>query len=633
MNDIDFLFDMVDSAPTAAALEGLRKDVEKTGGAVKLRYAQRMAELSAPSPAPAPVAATAPAPAPARTPAPTPAPAPLDKAAIRTLLSALIASAKDIDDLTGPVAKEIELQTRAGELFIIRGEMKEAIKAKAREFGRKLTAPELRTMLPEGKKVAGSKAAATMDFTEAGITERLRRKHGDELMYTADSKHWYLFDGNVWKQEPSPVRVVQLAREIVAGDLPKEACYILDPELHDEAMKDIKSLQRVNVAKCAVEGLAGEHGILTDSEALNTHPELLAVANGMVDLRTGKLLAADPEARLTMAAPAAYNPEAKCPVFLQTLSEAMRGDQELVDFIQRLMGYSIMATPKERVLVVPIGGGKNGKSTIFNAIQETLGTHAGTMGSETIACAPNAPMADGAGPREDLLRLRGKRTIFASEIKRSTVFVDNTVKTLAGGGDTITCRGLNKPFVEFKPTCVVIAPTNVLPIVREDDPAVWDRLVLLPFLARFDLDKGVTPDLERPAKLKAEQEGILAWLVQGALEYQRGGLRIPKQIHDLKARNRDGASPISMFLEDHCIIDKDALESTDALFAAWRLCAMEQGEKFTASTKIGFARTLASHGFEGLRIRHGKERIRGFKGLRLKDAKTRYQPEQLTLGN
>jgi P4 family phage/plasmid primase-like protien len=552
------------------------------------------------------------------------------KVAARTALLARIAGAKDVDELTGAVAKAAETDTRAGELFVVRSEVKEAIKAKAKTFGVKLTAPMLNLMFPASKKATARRGGP--EFTETGITDRMHLRHGHELMYTADTKSWYRFDANVWQKESSDVRIVELARLIVA-DLPAEAASLVDPERHDEALKEIKQLQRVNVARCAVAGLAGEHGIVSESEELDTHPELLCVANGMVDLRTGALLPADPHAKLTMATRCDYKPEAKAPVFVETVRDALRGNQEHVDFLQRLLGYALMADPKERVLVVPLGGGKNAKSTIFNAIQKVMADHVATMGSETIAAVHNSFSADSAAPREDLLRLRGTRMIFASEIRRGTVFVDNTVKTLAGGGDIITARGLREKFIEFKPTCVVIAPTNVLPIVREDDPAVWDRLVLVPFLARFELkDGGIAPDVDRPAKLQAEQEGILAWLVQGALAYQAQGLAIPASIEALKTHSRNGVSPISMFLEDYCVIEPDALESTDALFAAWRLSAMEQGEKFTAGTKIGFGRTMASHGFVGgLRIKgEDGSRIRGFKGLRLKTG-VRYCPEQLVI--
>lgn len=571
------------------------------------------------------VVSAAAASAPVATPAPTPAaaPAPVEtKADTRTRLLALIAGATTLDQLTDAVVPVVDKDSRKGDLYVVRLECREALKVKAKALGLSLDMKALDALMPRNTPTA----TGSTSVTETGVANRMLDLHGHELTYVMDSKEWRRFEGSAWT--PVGVQVVhQMARDVVAT-LRRQALAIIDPEANAKAMAKVESAERTAFAKGATEGLACEESIRSVSGDFDATPHLLAVKNGVVDLQTGTLLPGSPELRLSNVTTVNYNPAATAPWFEQTVREAFGGNQELASFFKRLMGYAVLGTPTERLMVVAIGAGKNGKSTIFNAIQNALGSHATTMSSETIASAPNATQASAGGTRSDLVRLRNKRCVFSGEIKRHAVFNDETVKSLASGGDTITARTLFATEVEFKPTFTVIVPSNVLPHVRDDDPAIWDRLCLLPFGARFDTDRGgVEPDLQRPAKLAREAEGILAWLVAGALEYQRDGLQQPELTRNVKQSLRSSSSPFNVFLEDNTETFSGYVESSAALFTAWKEYAMLNNEKM-ANTSMAFSRTLASHGFESVRFSHKGVQVRGFKGLRLKQSQLRYTEDQ-----
>ncbi|MFY9810842.1 DNA primase family protein [Aquabacterium sp.] len=541
------------------------------------------------------------------------------KKALRAAMLAKIEACTDCDVLTGSLAAELERDTRGGDLVLMRNDIAAAVQAKAKALtGRKPTKAELERLFP---RPAFKKSATltSLPLTEFGVTERLRQVHGHELRFAHDTGVWFTFENGHWQAEGTDTRVVEMARQVIKGLRP-QAMSIVDPEEMEDALKKIEACERQAFASAVAKGLAGEQGVAVSSEEFDSNPDLFAVPNGVVDMRSGALLPSSPDYLMTRVAACNYDPEAQAPWFEKTVREAFRGNEEHIAFFQRLMGYAILGRPTERVMVVPLGKGKNGKSTIFNAIQDVLGSHAQTMNSLVIAAPHNAVQGGNAGgPAEHLLRLRGARTVFASETKRGSVFNDDTVKTLAGGGDVIVARGLNeKRSVEFRPMGVVISPSNVLAQVRDDDQAVWDRLLLLPFSVRFGEPGNPALDLQRTDKLKAEKEGILAWLVRGALAYQAEGLNVPESIKRLKDEQREGGNPISVFIEEYCELGSDYAATTKELFAAWKESAFEQGESRIAQSEVAFGRYLAAQaGIEKAKVKVAGKQHRGFRGIRL----------------
>ena len=86
----------------------------------------------------------------------------------------------------------------------------------------------------------------------------------------------------------------------------------------------------VALARCDVAILPSE---------LDTHPWLLNVQNGTLDLRTGQLRPHDKNDYLTQLCPVAYDPDAKFSIWRKFLHDILGGDPQLVNYVQRLVGY------------------------------------------------------------------------------------------------------------------------------------------------------------------------------------------------------------------------------------------------------------------------------------------------------
>src|SRR5262249_32158810 len=116
-----------------------------------------------------------------------------------------------------------------------------------------------------------------------------------------------------------------------------------------------------------------EDGIPVLPQDLDRDPWLLNCANGTVELKTGRLREHRRSDYITKLCPTEYHPDAPCPLWEPTLWEVFGGKESLVGYLRRLLGYCLSGSTTEHMLVVCHGCGANGKSTILNAILNTLG--------------------------------------------------------------------------------------------------------------------------------------------------------------------------------------------------------------------------------------------------------------------
>jgi putative DNA primase/helicase len=313
-------------------------------------------------------------------------------------------------------------------------------------------------------------------------------------------------------------------------------------------------------------------------DELDTDPFLLACANGTLDLRTGELRPHNPANLVTRGTNVHYNPDAECQRWLRFLEEVFQGDEELIAFVRRAVGYTLTGDTRERVFFVLHGAGKNGKSKFIFALQHILGVDelARTCQFDSFLRSRNDK-----GVREDLARLHRARLAVAIESGEDRRLDAAIVKQLAGGGDRITCRFLYKQSFEYVPEFKIWLVTNHLPRVDGDDDAIWDRLRLIPFEVSFEGREDKT--LEQT--LAAELPGILAWAVRGCLEWQRDGLGLPPAVAKATNEYRQDEDVLGAFLAERCTLGGDAAVSD--LYEAYEAYCKDLGERPMTKNRLG----------------------------------------------
>ena len=287
-----------------------------------------------------------------------------------------------------------------------------------------------------------------------------------------------------------------------------------------------------------------------------------ACPNGVIDLRTGELRPGRPDEYILNAIVTEYDPELlrkddPCPETNRFLLSSMDGDQELVDFIWRLLGYGLITERRDHIFTIMWGEhGRNGKDTLIKLVTHVLGqTLSGDVPVEMFLQMQQT--RNSSAPSPDVLALRGMCVAWINEAEEGQRFALAKLKKLTGGG-YITARGLqDKLQTTWLQTHLPIMTTNELPKAKADDAAFWTRAVLIKWPLSF-VERPEQP-YERPAdkdlneKIGAEAKGVLARMVRGSMEYLRDGLKIPDKVREWTREQRASWDDVGLFLSEWCI--------------------------------------------------------------------------------
>jgi putative DNA primase/helicase len=322
-----------------------------------------------------------------------------------------------------------------------------------------------------------------------------------------------------------------------------------------------------------------EPGIPVLPDQLDANPWTLNVLNGAVDLRTGQLWPHRRQDLLTKLAPVAYDPDALCPTWDRFLLEVMNGDQDLVSFLQRAIGYTLTGDTSEQVIFILHGKGANGKSTLLETLRAMLGD------DYTVQVRPETLMVkQGDAIPNDIARLKGARLVNARETEEGKRLAEALVKEMSGG-DTITARFMRSEFFDFKPEFKLFLAANHKPTIRGTDLAIWRRIRLIPFAVTFAEEQ---QDKQLPKKLQAELPGILAWAVRGCLGWQvLGGLGTPAAVKQATEEYKSESDTLAAFLDECTIEDPNSETQAKVLYKAYVTWCEEGGETPAKQTMFG----------------------------------------------
>ena len=376
--------------------------------------------------------------------------------------------------------------------------------------------------------------------TDASHAQRFAEAYGLVLKHHHRRGTWVHYDNLRWRSDPDG-GVYRFALEFVRGRQ-AAALEIADRKTKERTLKfTLNAESKPNLDRLV--SLAKNLQPMADSgDGWDADPWLTGAPNGVVDWRTGLLLDADPSYRITKTLGVAFEPAAACPRWLRFIDEVCDGNPELIGFLHRFLGYACTGITREQVLVLFWGAGANGKGVLMHLVGWVLGDYFGNMSFSTVELRQRATIPN------DLAALEGKRIVTASE-SGEVRLNEPRIKALTGC-DPVTARYLyGEPFT-FTPTAKFILATNTKPLVADNSHGFWRRLKLVPFLRTFD---GAARDPHLEDYLKAhEGPGILRWLVDGCLAWQRDGLGEPTVIRDATDEYRTDSDPLADFIAECC---------------------------------------------------------------------------------
>ena len=299
------------------------------------------------------------------------------------------------------------------------------------------------------------------------------------------------------------------------------------------------------------------------------HPDLLCCANCIADLRTGAKMDHDPAYLLTKSTGVDYVPGATHPDWTQALTALPEGVRSWyqVRIGQAATGY----VPPDEALMIQIGTGSNGKTTIVQGLRHGLGDY-------YVQVPVKALMG---GHREHdtvLMTFKGARLAAVEETPEEGRLNMQQVKAISTA--QITARYCGKDYITYDSTHTPMANTNHAPVVESADYGSLRRLFMLVYPYRY-LDPGKPlvlptdrigdPGLRDRIRDGAhgQHEAVLAWMIGGSVKWYEGGRVMPAVPEQVAEDTREWLNRVNLifaFGTEHLRQDDPRRIISDELF-------------------------------------------------------------------
>lgn len=332
--------------------------------------------------------------------------------------------------------------------------------------------------------------------------------------------------------------------------------------------------------------------LVIKADRLDANPFDLNTPAGIVNLTDGRIRPHERTAYCSQITAAGAG-EAGRAMWADFLNTVTCGDASLQSFLQAVSGMALIGTVYHEGIVITYGGGRNGKSTFFNALALVLGDYAGSIDIKTLT-------TDKGNKGASLATLRGKRLVIAGELEEHQRLSVATLKQVATT-DRLTIEEKYKTPETIRQTHTLVLFTNHLPRVGSTDSGTWRRLLVVPFKATIPEGGGV----QNYGELLATQAGpaILAWAIEGAIGFIRNGFRldIPVAVSEATEEYRQREDWLNNFIDERCVRDANAREAPRRLYTEYKTWAQDNGEYVRRESDFCAAMTAA--GFQKLKVR------------------------------
>lgn len=388
--------------------------------------------------------------------------------------------------------------------------------------------------------------------SDEGNAGRLVAMHGADLRLCPPMHKWFCWNARYW--EPDARNEARKLMRGTIGVFLKQA-----KEQANEAALKFAHLSTNSKYITPALSFAGDDLCILPDE-LDRDDYLLNFRNGTVDLRTGVLRAHRRTDYITRMVDCDYKPDAQCPRFLLALDEIMGGGPdasegdlekaaEKVEFFHRAIGISATGDTRYKVTMMCHGGGDNGKTMLLSLIRDLLGPgYAGV-----IPLAVLTARFDDNATADARAKLRGLRFVMSSETEEGQRLNAASLKQICQGpGGMISARRLYESTISFRETHKLWIDANHPPELPASDQAVWNRLRIIPFTVKFSADR---QDPLLLSKLMIEHEGIMAWIVRGAIASLAHGLPNSQTVSAATAGARETADRLKNYLDEFTLRD------------------------------------------------------------------------------
>lgn len=471
------------------------------------------------------------------------------------------------------------------------------------------------------------------DFTDLGQSRVFVKEYGQKIRYSK-ATDFLEYNGKVWREDTLAVHLLsqQLTdRQLEEAEKAYEAAWKMTQKVIKETKNQDKAkikqareiedyykayrnyvLGRRESKKIKATMTEAAPAVSIDVKKLDENGFLLNTPTGTINLRTGQSREHQPKdycTKITAVAPSTKGED----TWREFLNELTVGDADLARYLQEVAGVCAIGAVKREELIIATGTGGNGKSTFFNLLFRVLGDYSGMLSAETLTTGSRKNKSP------EYAELRGKRLIIAAELEEGTRLDTSTVKKLCSTDPIQAEKKYKDPF-SFIPSHHVILYTNHLPKVGSSDRGTWDRLVVVPFMAKF---RGTSGEIKDYTSYLFDKCGgaVLAWIIEGARRVIRNKFIIqqPKCVSDAIEEYRSDNDWLQDFISDSCVTAEKTRCAGGELYQAYADFCAATGEYKRSSKEL--SKAMEDAGYEKKKTKTGAV----YMGIRIKTIAERKQ--------
>lgn len=439
------------------------------------------------------------------------------------------------------------------------------------------------------------------DLNDTGNAHRFIELFGNDLHYNFDNKIWMIWNGRYWQYDVT--ENIKNYIEILAEKMLFESNSVMDM---NEKMRVIKNIEHI-YSSAGKESLLKEARHISVIPVLNSdfdkNPYLICTESNVIDLKNYTTIPHSKEQMISMSTNCEMDREHRPEKFEKFLSEIFAGNEEVIHYVHKALGYSITNSTREQCMFILHGDGNNGKSLLLDIIKTVLGGY-GITSKPQLLTESNF----GTQNSEEIARLNGKRFCAVEEIKSGDKMDEQIVKSLTSGIGNQVARFLYANSFEFPVTCKFWMATNYEPVIRGNDKGIWRRIVKIPVPTDFTGRE----DKDLREKLLTELPQILGWLVEGYEMYALEGLQPPETIKQATAEYRKEMDITQQWIDECCECKPAYFERANTLYDNFRAFCQRRDQR-TNQTIFGrnlgkkFKKYNSGEGivYIGLRLKQG----------------------------
>ncbi|MFM0786805.1 phage/plasmid primase, P4 family [Streptococcus suis] len=477
------------------------------------------------------------------------------------------------------------------------------------------------------------------DYSDIGEAGVLAREFGDKLAYT-NATDYLTFNGQYWKEDKqlaigTVLEFMDLQLEEASEQYESAIKQLVQTGIPESIVREggkglVKLIDSPNQQILLAKYLSAKayyqfvmkrrdyryimatHNtakpmLAIDISELDKNDMLLNTPDATYDLKCGLSgsqahSATDYLTKMTTASPSNQG----MGLWQETLATFFCGDQELIDYVQMVVGMATIGKVYQEHMIIAYGGGANGKSTFWNTIARVLGSYSGKLSADALT------MSNKRNVKPEMAELKGKRLIIVSEMDEGMRLNTGLVKQLCSTDEIYAEKKYKDPF-HFVPSHTLVLYTNHLPKVGANDDGIWRRLIVIPFNAKITGKSDVKNFADHLYDNAAP--AIISWIIEGAEKAIKANFKteLPKVVQESVRAYREANDWLGHFIEENCEIVKGHLQKSGDLYSAYRAYALQNGEYVRSTTD--FYTALESAGYN----RQRTSKFNAIVGLKLLD--------------